>query len=267
MGHDRGACTPQLQIGSVPNKQGSSTAIYVLFKIVTSWMSAFNSSLRVFNSPSSPPPPPTQTSFSLTSGDSTTVQSPYIYRLLNEIISAILEFTAHCPTIQFLPTCVRAPTNVSHVSRRWRDIAMATPTLSTSNKISVNSKFLQILLARSRSAPLDINLTLPSAWPDNVPIVHQQSLMHAQEALIRLFSRSVHELSTQMALWRTFAIRGLQKLTDFSCILLSCLRRSTLTASPFIVMMGYEVSAAGRCLRGAHPACTISAWSIYMYPS
>ncbi|KDQ06392.1 hypothetical protein BOTBODRAFT_60630 [Botryobasidium botryosum FD-172 SS1] len=129
-----------------------------------------------------------------------------IYRLPNEIIAAILEFAARS-TNQFLPPCTRAPINVSHVSKRWRDIAVNTPTLWTSINLA-NATFLRTFLTRSRTALLDIDLALPSIWPNNVPIARQQALARAHEELISRFPHSLRNLRSQIARWRTFAIRG-----------------------------------------------------------
>ncbi|KDQ19005.1 hypothetical protein BOTBODRAFT_170976 [Botryobasidium botryosum FD-172 SS1] len=74
------------------------------------------------------------------------------YCIPNEILSYILELAGKDCRARW---GARVILNLSHVSRRWREVALETPRLWTC-PLMFSTKFVDICIARSRNLPLDI---------------------------------------------------------------------------------------------------------------
>ncbi|KDQ12050.1 hypothetical protein BOTBODRAFT_176815 [Botryobasidium botryosum FD-172 SS1] len=80
-----------------------------------------------------------------------------IYRLSSEILANIFLFAVERSSNRARPLAKRAPFNVSHVSSRWREVATTTPRLWAQYD-ATNARLAHIILGRSQSAPLHIEL-------------------------------------------------------------------------------------------------------------
>ncbi|KDQ12043.1 hypothetical protein BOTBODRAFT_189521 [Botryobasidium botryosum FD-172 SS1] len=82
-----------------------------------------------------------------------------IYRLSDEVLAMIFQFAVESSSNRARPLTKKAPFNVSHVSYRWREAATTTPRLWRKYDASaVNARIADIILDRSKGAPLHIEL-------------------------------------------------------------------------------------------------------------
>ncbi|KDQ17981.1 hypothetical protein BOTBODRAFT_545773 [Botryobasidium botryosum FD-172 SS1] len=82
-----------------------------------------------------------------------------IFRLPNEILAIIFQCIVGDEATRAMPLRQRAPFNVSHVSRRWRNVAIETPRLWAAYDIA-NAHIADIIIDRSKHVPLDIKLVI-----------------------------------------------------------------------------------------------------------
>ncbi|KDQ16073.1 hypothetical protein BOTBODRAFT_31148 [Botryobasidium botryosum FD-172 SS1] len=80
-----------------------------------------------------------------------------IYRIPEEVLSIIFEFTKSSLRNPSRPLSTKAPVNISQVSRRWRGVALNNPMLWTAIDAS-NAPLAHLYMERSRSCPLHIEL-------------------------------------------------------------------------------------------------------------
>ncbi|KDQ08664.1 hypothetical protein BOTBODRAFT_37814 [Botryobasidium botryosum FD-172 SS1] len=80
-----------------------------------------------------------------------------IYRLPNEVLALIFRFTEGSRDNSLWPLRLRAPLNISRVSRLWRQIALSTPCLWTTIDVT-NASIRSVFLERSRNALLSIDV-------------------------------------------------------------------------------------------------------------
>jgi len=85
-----------------------------------------------------------------------------INRLPNEILAIIFQYATNSLRTSHSPRRVikRAPINVSHVSRLWREIALNSPRLWTTIHSRSNVP-IHIFLSRSKATPLNIIIRFP----------------------------------------------------------------------------------------------------------
>lgn len=80
------------------------------------------------------------------------------YRLPNDILVIIFEFSKDASSNCLRPLSRRAPLNVSRVSKLWRDVTMSAPSLWNTVD-AINASVAGVFLERSRNVNLSINLT------------------------------------------------------------------------------------------------------------
>ncbi|KDQ12057.1 hypothetical protein BOTBODRAFT_176821 [Botryobasidium botryosum FD-172 SS1] len=83
-----------------------------------------------------------------------------INRLPSEILAIIFQFVVDSGINRVIPLPQKAPFNVSQVSRRWRDVVVNTSRLWTTYDVT-SACMAEIIIERSRHAPLDIELATP----------------------------------------------------------------------------------------------------------
>ncbi|KDQ21120.1 hypothetical protein BOTBODRAFT_183766 [Botryobasidium botryosum FD-172 SS1] len=86
-----------------------------------------------------------------------------IYRLPNELLVMIFELAVCSDQSAFQPLDMKAPINISRVSRHWRECASSAHTLWRRID-SMNLHIAHVFLSRSGCIPLDIELTNMYLW-------------------------------------------------------------------------------------------------------
>ncbi|KDQ16046.1 hypothetical protein BOTBODRAFT_54188 [Botryobasidium botryosum FD-172 SS1] len=80
-----------------------------------------------------------------------------IYRLPDELMISIFESVEQAEDNMYMSLLERAPINLSHVSRLWRDIALNTPTLWTKLDDN-NASIVDVFIERSGNASLRVDI-------------------------------------------------------------------------------------------------------------
>lgn len=141
-----------------------------------------------------------------------------IYRLPNEILTAILELMVHSPENSVQRFDSRAPINFSRVTRLWRDIALSAPNLWSTIDV-MNIHVAPTFLAHSKSAPLYIDLAPGRVRPHVVStdiFVHLASesqyfaIVRGHETLVSQFPRLIRPILSHIERCRSLRIRGIE---------------------------------------------------------
>ncbi|KDQ12049.1 hypothetical protein BOTBODRAFT_67716 [Botryobasidium botryosum FD-172 SS1] len=80
-----------------------------------------------------------------------------VYRLPSEILVIVFRLAVESSSNGTRPLATKAPFNISHVSSRWREIAITTPRLWTKYD-ATSARVADIVLDRSKRAPLHVKL-------------------------------------------------------------------------------------------------------------
>ncbi|KDQ14471.1 hypothetical protein BOTBODRAFT_174668 [Botryobasidium botryosum FD-172 SS1] len=143
------------------------------------------------------------------------------YRLPNEILAIIFGFAVASSSNRLRPLSRKAPLNLSHVSKLWRDVALGTPRLWT-NYDPVNARLAQIFIDRSQQAPLSIYMTSyndrtfefsddedPEERQARFPITREH-VTQAHAVQLANFPDFIHPLIPHISRWGELHLEGVK---------------------------------------------------------